>query len=334
MISSTRNPQLYLTKELNASIRSNHDTSKSRNVWKSETLTLFFNEPDAQCEHLCGGKGSSLAYLTQLSNNQLKGKRGFVVPQGFILTTDAFDIQLKQNRQIREAIANIERIAYNKIYGKLEDACEEVSKLFTGTLIEEEIADEIKKAYLILKNNSGPSLKVAVRSSAIGEDGTESSSAGQNETFLGVQKIDQVFVAIQKCWASLFTVQSITYRIQNIQPINNKMSVVIQTMVAPDCAGVLFTQHPVSNDPSKLLITANYGLGEVRPSFTYKKFNFFKIMIFSKQPNFCLLFQSVVSGLVDPDMFVIQRSYRNNNLNILERKLGGKDSFVYMTAEG
>lgn len=267
VISSTRNSQLNFNKELNFTIRSKKDTLKSRNVWKSETITLFFNERDAQCEHLCGGKGSSLAFLTQLSNNEINGKNSFVVPQGFILTTDAFDIQLNQNSHIREAIANIERIAYYKMRGKLEDACEIVSKMFTETPIEDEIADDIKKAYLILKNNSGPSLRVAVRSSAIGEDGSDTSSAGQNETFLGVQKIDQVLVAIQKCWASLFTVQSVTYRIQNIQTIYNKMSVVIQTMVAPDCAGVLFTQHPVSNDPSQLLITANYGLGEVSSEF-------------------------------------------------------------------
>lgn len=257
MVSSTKNSNSRFK------IDPKRDISKQRNVWKSETLILFFNEPDAQCEQLCGGKGSSLAYLTQLSNSELDRKISFAVPQGFILTTDAFDIQLKHCWQVRDAIANIETIAYKRSKGKLESACEDVSKLFIETPIVDEIANQIKKAFLILKNNTGSSLKVAVRSSAIGEDGIDSSSAGQNETFLGVQKIEQVLTAIQKCWASLFTLQSVTYRIQNIQPINTKMSVVIQTMVAPDCAGVLFTQHPVSNDPSKLLITANYGLGEV-----------------------------------------------------------------------
>lgn len=247
----------------NIRLKSKRDKLNINNVWKSETLTLFFNEPDAQCEQLCGGKGSSLAYLTQFANNHSTQKNEFIVPQGFILTTDAFDIQLKCNKSIRDAISMIESVAYNKTDGKLELVCEQLKTLFTETPIEIEIVNEIRRAYSILKNNTGSSLKVAVRSSAIGEDSAESSSAGQNETFLGIQNIDQVLIAIRKCWASLFTVQSVTYRIQNIQPINTKMSVVIQTMVAPDCAGVLFTQHPVSNDPSKLLITANYGLGEV-----------------------------------------------------------------------
>lgn len=247
----------------NIRLKSKRDKLNINNVWKSETLTLFFNEPDAQCEQLCGGKGSSLAHLTQFANNHSTQKNEFIVPQGFILTTDAFDIQLKYNKSIRDAISMIESVAYNKTDGKLELVCEQLKTLFTETPIEIEIVNEIRRAYSILKNNTGSSLKVAVRSSAIGEDSAESSSAGQNETFLGIQNIDQVLIAIRKCWASLFTVQSVTYRIQNIQPINTKMSVVIQTMVAPDCAGVLFTQHPVSNDPSQLLITANYGLGEV-----------------------------------------------------------------------
>lgn len=241
----------------------NKEKPKKTNVWKLETLTLFFNEPDAQNEELCGGKGSSLAYLTQLANNEVGKNAVFIVPQGFTLTTDAFDHQLKHNSRLTEAISQIENVTYNRSNGNLDDACKELSKLFIETPIEEKVLDKVTKAFTMLTNNTGSSLKVAVRSSAIGEDGMEASSAGQNETFLGIQGIDEVLKAIQKCWASLFTPQSVTYRIQNLQPINTKMAVVIQKMVAPVCAGVLFTQHPVTKDPSKLLVTANYGLGEV-----------------------------------------------------------------------
>lgn len=236
-------------------------------VWKLETLTLFFNEPDAQSEQLCGGKGSSLAFLTQLANNEVGKNVAFIVPQGFTLTTEAFEHQLKQNPRLKEAIAHIENIAYNRSSDSLDDACKNLSKLFIETPIEEKILDKITKTFTMLTNNTGSSLKVAVRSSAIGEDGMDSSSAGQNETFLGIQGINEVLLAVQKCWASLFTTQSVTYRTQNLQPVNTKMAVVVQKMVASDCAGVLFTQHPVTKDPSKLLITANYGLGEVSVLF-------------------------------------------------------------------
>lgn len=264
IISSTKPPNSDID---TFSIETNKEMPKKTNIWKLETLTLFFNEPDAQSEQLCGGKGSSLAFLTQLANNEVGKNGAFIVPQGFTLTTDAFDHQLKQNPRLSEAISQIENIAYNRSPGNLDDACKELSKLFIEAPIDEKILDKITKSFTMLTNNTGSSLKVAVRSSAIGEDGMESSSAGQNETFLGVQGVDEVLRAVQKCWASLFTTQSVTYRIQNLQPINTKMAVVIQKMVAPDCAGVLFTQHPVTRDPSKLLITANYGLGEVSSVF-------------------------------------------------------------------
>lgn len=81
------------------------------------------------------------------------------------------------------------------------------------------------------------------------------------------------------------------------------MAVVVQVMVPSDCAGVLFTRHPASGDPSKILITANYGLGE-----------------------------SVVSGAVDPDTYIIYRKYKANSLSILERNIGSKKHYLHMSA--
>lgn len=108
--------------------------------------------------------------------------------------------------------------------------------------------------------------RLAVRSSAIGEDGEDASSAGQNITVLGLTTLADTLRSIQKCWASLYAYQSVEYRRQHVQPIAVQMAVVVQTMVPSDCAGVLFTKHPTSGDPSKIVITANYGLGEVRSS--------------------------------------------------------------------
>lgn len=227
---------------------------------EQSVFTTFLDEKCAQNEHLCGGKGSSLGYLTKLS---IKNEE-FVVPPGFIITTKAFDHQVKQDVRLQNALMALENIAHKRIDGSLKDACDNLSKLFSEISIESEVEDAIKQSFKNLKNNFNEPLKLAVRSSAIGEDGSESSSAGQNETFLGVVGIEQVMSAIKKCWASLFTVQSVTYRIQNIQPIQTQMAVVVQVMVAADCAGVLFTHHPVNNHPNKMLITANYGLGEVR----------------------------------------------------------------------
>lgn len=241
----------------------------------TKAYTLFFSDARAQYEELSGGKGASLAYLTKLIDD--KGlydslQSTFVIPPGFILTTTAFNLQVERNEKLQHAIESLERnTRHSETFEKLHSDCAIVQKLFIGVPLEEEILESVKIAYKILLVNSSGTPKFAVRSSAVGEDGVESSSAGQNETFLGLQSYDDILLAIRKCWASLFSVQSVTYRVQNLQTIRTAMAVVIQAMVSPESAGVLFTSHPSKNDPSKLLITANYGLGEVISILNYYK---------------------------------------------------------------
>ena len=77
----------------------------------------------------------------------------------------------------------------------------------------------------------------------------------------------------------------------------------MQKMVQAECAGVLFSRFPTNGDPSKIMITANYGLGE-----------------------------SVVSGSVDPDTYLIKRSY-SNELKMIGSKLGEKRTLIQMDEE-
>lgn len=101
------------------------------------------------------------------------------------------------------------------------------------------------------------------------------SAAGQNDTFLGVPlRAEPLAAAVLACWASLYSESAVLYRRRHGQPIglDASMAVVIQSMVTPRAAGVLFTHHPVTGDPSRMIITANYGLGEVG---NQTKYNFF-----------------------------------------------------------
>ena len=125
--------------------------------------------------------------------------------------------------------------------------------------LEVEISQELSALFADFETR-----RFAVRSSAIGEDSDELSSAGQNETILGCKGLPSIVKAIQRCWGSLFAALSVEYRRQNGQQIFVPMGVVIQEMVAADSAGVIFSRDPLSGDPSKIIITANYGLGEVR----------------------------------------------------------------------
>lgn len=225
-------------------------------------LTVEFTEAGARNEQLSGGKGASLAYLTQLLTES-GNANNFTVPNGFILTSNAFKTHIKRNKPLGDAIANIEAIAHHRTGGSLDEACVQLEKLFKQTPIGQEIGQAVEVAYSVLEKHASGELKLAVRSSAVGEDSAELSSAGQNESFLGLSYLDEVLRSIQMCWASLYTVQSVKYRVQNAKPVVTEMATVVQEMVAADCAGVMFTRHPVSNNPSQMLVTANYGLGEV-----------------------------------------------------------------------
>ncbi len=121
---------------------------------------------------------------------------------------------------------------------------------------------------------------VAVRSSAIGEDGAEASFAGQQETFLGVRGADAVRDAVARCWASLDTERAVAYRKkQGIAEDGLAMGVVVQQLIEAEVAGVLFTHDPLDPEGRQMLVEASWGLGE-----------------------------SVVSGRVTPDRFHLDRA--------------------------
>ncbi|GBO45811.1 Putative phosphoenolpyruvate synthase, partial [Araneus ventricosus] len=146
--------------------------------------------------------------------------------------------------------------------------------------------------------------KFAVRSSATGEDTAAMSAAGQMDTFLGIQGFKEIFAAVKKCWASQFGHIAIEYKRRNGQILNSPMAVVVQDMVPSEVSGVMFTCDPVTNNPSVITITANYGLGE-----------------------------TVVSGSVEPDTFVLKRK-EGGKLEIEEVVVGAKHQRMVMQDSG
>ncbi len=104
---------------------------------------------------------------------------------------------------------------------------------------------------------------VAIRSSATAEDLRGCSFAGQYETVLNVESLEQCLEAVKQCWASLWSERVRTYCRQNgIDHSAIKMAVIVQQQVEPDWAGVAFTAHPVSGSPSRIVVEACRGLGE------------------------------------------------------------------------
>ena len=136
-------------------------------------------------------------------------------------------------------------------------------------------------------------LRLAVRSSALGEDGLEQSSAGQNETLLGLRGEAEIRAGILACWASLYGLRSVQYRRQAGSQLAAGMGVVVQEMVNATKAGVIFTADPVTGEPGRVTITANWGLGE-----------------------------TVVSGVAEPDTVVVTNT--GEELAVTERRVGSK----------
>ncbi|MDA3054389.1 MULTISPECIES: PEP/pyruvate-binding domain-containing protein [unclassified Campylobacter] len=203
---------------------------------------LKFNDQKAVNIALCGGKGASLAKMSQA---------GFAVPQGFIVTASAY----------KKFIANA-NLELNFEYGNLEileKQSENLRKKLLNLPLPDDLKDEIKENLALL----GANKSYSVRSSSTLEDLANSAFAGAHDTFLNQKGIDEITQKIKECFISLWLPRAIAYRHkQGFAQENADMAVVVQEMIFADKAGVSFAINPVNGNFDEILINANYGLGE------------------------------------------------------------------------
>lgn len=187
-----------------------------------------------------GGKAARLADLLQA---------GFPVPDAFAIDAAAF-------RDFVRATGLEATIAAEGDTPSLE-ACARIRDAIVAAAMPDALARDIVTAYERLGRT-----RVAVRSSAIGEDSASHSFAGQHDTFLDVAGDDAVLVAVKRCWASLWSDRARAYRASSSAGGRREIAVVVQKMVHADAAGVVFTTDPVGGQPDRLVIEACWGLGE------------------------------------------------------------------------
>ncbi len=257
------------------------------NTVKKTLFVLPFQEIDRSKLTLAGGKGANLGELSKI--------QGILVPDGFCITTEAYKKVTENNQELNSLLDELaqlkaeERESISKISAKIRMAIE--SAPISGD-IEEEIA-----AYL---TKFGENTPFAVRSSATAEDLPTSSFAGQQDTYLNIIGKEAILKHISKCWASLFTDRAVTYRIQNgFDHHKVHLSVVVQQMVFPQAAGIMFTADPISGNRKMLSIDASFGLGE-----------------------------AMVSGLVNADL------YKVRNGTITDKKISAKKLAIYALKGG
>ncbi|MFC4138358.1 MULTISPECIES: PEP/pyruvate-binding domain-containing protein [unclassified Microbacterium] len=205
---------------------------------------------------LAGGKGANLGELL---------RAGFPVPDGFVVTTAAYDAFV--------SAAGMDAALEKLAAGADADAAQEAAALFAASDLPSDLVEQIAAAYAAL--DEGP---VAVRSSATAEDLPGASFAGQQDTYLNIDGTAAVVHAVRRCWASLWNARAIAYRSQvgHEAAAGLSIAVVVQRLIPAEVAGVMFTANPGNGRRDETVITASWGLGE-----------------------------SVVGGLVEPDEYTV-----------------------------
>ena len=225
---------------------------------------LWLGEPQCGDPSLVGGKAANLSVLAE----------SYAVPPGFAVTSEALDQAIKGGFTVDTTVVE-------------------------GHLIPQTLYELICEAYRALSELCHQEqVSVAVRSSALDEDGSSTSFAGQHSTFLNVSGEQAVAGAIAECWRSAFSAPALYYRSQQgLASDNIGMAALVQQMLPADASAVVFSANPVTGNRDEIMINASWGLGE-----------------------------SIVSGTVTPDTFVVRKS----GMTIVATEIGEKAT---MTAQ-
>jgi pyruvate, water dikinase len=237
--------------------------------------------------------GPKMARLGQLAS------AGWRVPDGYVVTADALDEWLPA-----AARAELARLIAAEQARDLTWLAEHARQLVEGQPLPAWLEDAVGAAHERLRARTGlaAGLRVAVRSSAVTEDGPGASFAGQFGTYLGIRDPDDVLHHVRKCWASGYTAWALSYRMRHGLPLESRdLAVGVMQLVEVRSAGVVFTLDPITGDRERLIVEANWGFGE-----------------------------SVVSGQVTPDYWAVDRG----SGRILERRTGTKDVWSVLDETG
>ena len=260
---------------------------------KLEEYVIWFEGLGMNDVETVGGKNASLGEM--ISN---LASAGIDVPGGFATTAKAFRDFLSQSGIDDKINAKLQALDVDDVVA-LAAAGKEIRQWVIDTPFQPELDQAIRDAYAKMQADAKSEFSVAVRSSATAEDLPDASFAGQQETFLNVDGIDNVMLAVKEVFASLFNDRAISYRVhQGFEHSLVALSAGIQRMVRSDIAasGVMFTLDTESGFRDAVFITSSYGLGEM-----------------------------VVQGAVNPDEFYVHKpTVLAGRPAVLRRNLGSK----------
>ena len=252
-----------------------------------------------------GGKAANLGELT---------RAGLAVPPGFAITAAAY-LGALDAAGSRAELASLSDAAFTAEDGEQGALAAQARQLVSAAPIPDTIAAAVRAAYRCLggtadrcgdalDDRGGADAVVAVRSSAVGEDGNEASFAGMNETFTNVCGEADLLRRISDCWRSVYGDRVVTYRATRGLRSEPAISVVVQRMLDVDRSGVMFTEDPTGRAGDAVVIEAAWGQGEV-----------------------------VVSGMVEPDTYIVNRT-PERDVAISQVRVGVKDFEIVRGPDG
>lgn len=251
------------------------------------SFVLCFQDIDKTKLKVVGGKGANLGELSQI--------QGIRVPDGFCISTEAFKRIIGETSSINELLDRLSLLKVEERH-KIGELSGEIRSFIEGIAIPQDINEEIARLLSKLDEKNA----YAVRSSATAEDLPTASFAGQQDTYLNIIGKEPIYQHISKCWASLFTERAVIYRLQNgFDHRQVHLSVIVQKMVFPQVAGILFTADPVTSNRKVLSIDASFGLGE-----------------------------AMVRGIVSADI------YKVCNGKVIDKKISTKKLAIYALKDG
>ncbi|TQS24527.1 phosphoenolpyruvate synthase [Microbispora sp. KK1-11] len=234
-----------------------------------------------------GGKGVHLGELSRID--------GIRVPDGFCVTTDAFQRVVAEVPSIDAQLDLLSRVEPDD-RATIRTLSADIRRAVEGVALPDDLVAAISESLARL----GEHASYAVRSSATAEDLPTASFAGQQDSYLNVVGLTAILLHVRRCWASLFTERAVTYRRRNgFDHRKVRMAVVVQRMVFPDAAGILFTADPVTSNRKIATVEAGWGLGE-----------------------------ALVSGLVSGDVYTVRDD------QVVSRAVATKSRFVQASPEG
>ena len=249
---------------------------------------VWFSQIDKEDVDIVGGKGANLGEIRRI---------GSPVPDGFVVTSKAYFEFLEKNKlgvRVEEILGKLD---YNN-QELVDEIAEHIKDVIKSSPLPEEIISEVRNEYKKLSNSKG---YVAVRSSATVEDLSVKSFAGQLDTFLNLNNLDNILSSIKKCWASLYNPRALLYlKESGLGKSKIGVAVIIQEMVQSEVSGVMLTVDPMTNNKDRLVIESVWGLGNL-----------------------------IVEGVVTPDHYEVAKS----SFTIINKKISTQTTQLILAKE-